>query len=330
VSPPFGSMAIANLRARTEYEAWLLEDIYKLTDGRQRTEHVDDLVFPPDGGPPKHTVFATANLVVGDWRPQFIGSCAPLILVTTFKLLDMLMEWILIENGHAPTFRFSAKIQQLKRPHQFPHPMAGLEWWCERVTALYGVLEPLRGTIIHAPHFESKSGALDVSVSSRKGLPATTSLAVTDLRNLALLLVSTIRHVEKAWSFDLFAEKRVRWILDQLTRLHRGVSLGQRQPVFINTRVYMFQEDPIVVDLGAIRREVVRKLPSNDAVFDLYLIVINDETRAGRAFRIPSDELEREAGSLRRVFTDLQAHEVPVAADVDIESAIVGLRKPRN
>lgn len=39
---------------------------------------------------------------------------APLVLVTGFKLLDMLLEWMLIENGHTSTHKFVQKIAALK------------------------------------------------------------------------------------------------------------------------------------------------------------------------------------------------------------------------
>jgi hypothetical protein len=89
----------------------------------------------------------------------------PLVLVTAFKLLDMLLEWVLIANGHRSTHKFVQKRKLLKGSVQFPTLIGTRPWLRERLVALYEKLEPLHGAIIHERHFKSSGGSLQVSAS---------------------------------------------------------------------------------------------------------------------------------------------------------------------
>src|SRR3989442_3521393 len=223
----YGSTALGDLRVRTEYEAWLLEAVYEIANQRLAVEDVDELVYPANGGPPTQTMYDVASIKVGDWRPGFLEAGAPLVFVTAFKLLDMLVEWVLAENGKPATYKFVQKIAVLKGPVKFPPLMDTRPWLRDRLVALYDKLEPLRGTIIHAPHFKAAGGALRVSSSKGGAIGPLVTIVMTDLRNLALVLVSLLRYLEGTWTMDLLREKRLRRALDELAHLHALPSLGQ-------------------------------------------------------------------------------------------------------
>ena len=161
----FGPTELADLGDRTDYEAWLLEAVYEITDQRIAVENVDELIYPPSGQPPTQTIYGVGNITIGDWRPGFLEAGAPLVLVTAFKLLDMLLEWVLSANGHRSTHEFVKKIKLLKGSVQFPPLIGCRPWLRERLIALYEKLVPLRGTIIHERHFKSSGGSLQVSAS---------------------------------------------------------------------------------------------------------------------------------------------------------------------
>jgi hypothetical protein len=161
--PTYPAPTIVELQSRTEYEAWLLEAVYAVTNERLVVEGVDHLIYPPNGGPPTYTVYAVGNVNIGDWRPGFLDAGAPLVFVTAFKILDMLMEWVLVQNGHGATHMFSQKIAALKGAIVFPDLIERRAWLRERLIALYEKLAPLRGTIIHARDFVSGNGELVVA-----------------------------------------------------------------------------------------------------------------------------------------------------------------------
>lgn len=110
ISPPiFDSSAFLELAGRTEYETWFLEAAYKIAEQELFPTWPDAVVYPVGKSKVQFFAFACMNIVDGDWRPGFLNAGAPLVFVSTFKLLDMLMEWILEKNGYVPTFRFEQK-----------------------------------------------------------------------------------------------------------------------------------------------------------------------------------------------------------------------------
>lgn len=320
ISPAmFASAAIADLRARTEYEAWLLEAVYDISDQRIAVENVDELVYPPSGGPPAQTIYAVGNINLGDWRPGFLAAGAPLIFVTEFKLLDMLLEWVLTENGHMSSHKFVQKISALKGAVQFPSLIASRPWLQDRLVALYEALEPLRGTIIHARHFRSTDGGIEVSSTKGGSLGPAVSVSSKDLRSLAVLLVSLLRYLEGTWTLDLFREKRIRHALDGVVHLHSLAPLGQLPPAFLNVCVYLSEGDSIHCDLDRIRRDVAAKRPHEDVMFDLRVVVIAPDGSRATAYLIPWVELQDEASQLRISTADLAPFASAVPSGLDLK-----------
>lgn len=316
-SPTFSEAATADLLDRTEYESWLLETVYEIADARLIPGAGDGLVYPPDGRPPNQTIFGIGSATIGDWRPGFLQAGAPLVLVTGFKLLDMLLEWVLEQNGLKRTFRFAQKIAALKNPLVFPALIQTRPWLRDRLLALYEELEPLRGTIIHDRTFTSQNGAVTVSSSRGGTVGPTVNIGAPDLRNLALLMVSLLGALKGTWSIDSFLEKRLRRATDELAHLHRLPSLGQRPPGFLNVRVYVKAEEPVEVDVKKIREDLSVLRANQDVLFDLRIVAVDPSASTARAFLLPCHQL----GSVDRVSSslgNLTAHEVPVPSDVDI------------
>jgi len=299
--------------------------VYDITDQRIAVEDVDELIYPPSGAPPTQTLYAKLSIVIGDWRPGFLRAGAPLILATAFKLLDMLLEWVVAVNGTASTYKFAQKIAALKGPVQFPDPVDGRHWLQERLVALYENLEPLRGTIIHERHFKSLDGALEVSSSRRGAVGPVVAFSPEDLRNLAVLLVSILRYVEGVWVMEAFQEKRIRRTLDELAHLHRCASLAQQVPGFLNVRIYVSAGESIRIDLAKVRRDVAAKRPDEDVTFCLRIVSIDDDGSRATAYLVPWEELQDPTSTWESMTSDLASLEVALPEGLDLRALVSDL-----
>jgi len=322
---PFGPTAIADLRGRTEYEAWLLEAVYEMTDQPIAVADLDELVYPPSGAPPTQANYGVFKATIGDWRPGFLEAGAPLVFVTGFKLLDMLFEWVLSENGSVSTWQFAQKRAELKESVQFPTLIGSRAWLQERLVALYERLEPLRGTIIHERYFKSTGGSLHVSSSKRGVVGSAITISSMDLRNLALVLVSLVRYLEGTWAIDEFREKRLRHALDELAHLHGLASLGQLPPSFLNVRIYVSESDPIQCNLGRISRDVAAKWPNQDVMFNLRVVSVASDGSCGTAYLIPWSQLRDP--KLKKSAADLAPFVIALPSDLDLKALARDLTK---
>lgn len=272
--PTFNANALIKLGERTEYETWLLEAVYALVEQELFPSWPDGVIYPVDKSKPHFIGHMRGNIIVGDWRPGFLNVGAPLVFVSAFKLLDMLIEWILEENGVASTFRFQQKLQQLQGSPIFPPVIESRTWLKERLVGLYSTLEPLRGTIIHDKHFTATDGVIRVASSKNGVIGAPVEIRASHLRKLSSTIVSVLKYVDGTWQLNEPREKILRHDLDELAALHGLPPLGQKPPFHTCVRVYLTGADPLLVDLTSIRSDLATTYVNHDCSFDLRVLMV--------------------------------------------------------
>ncbi|MGB5097002.1 MAG: hypothetical protein WBN82_03730 [Porticoccaceae bacterium] len=276
--PTFRADALVKLSERTEYEAWFLEAVYSLIEQELFPSWPDGVVYPADGSKVLFFGYGRGNGVICDWRSGFLNAGAPLVFVSTFKLLDMLIEWILEENGVPSKFRFQEKVQHLKNSPVFPAVIETRSWLKERLIGFYRTLEPLRGTIIHDKHFTSADGAIQISRSKKGIIGSPVDITAARLRKLACTIMSILRYIDGTWHLDELREKILRHDLDELIALHGLPSLGQKLPFHTCVRVYLKASDPFLVDLMPIRNDLDARYANQDCSFDLRVLLVRDDS----------------------------------------------------
>ena len=315
--PTYDQASFEDLRARTQYESWLLEAVYNIAGSPVLMDWPDQIVYPANGAIPELRGFGRANVILGDWRPRFLEAGAPLVFVTSFKLLDMLLEWVLERNGTSSTYKFFQKIVALKQGVTFPPFFVSRTWLQDRLIGLYEHLEPLRSTIIHARHFKMSDGTLRVSNSKSSTVGPEITITADELRSLAVLAVSLLRYVDGSWAINPFKEKHLRRTLDELEHLHGLSSLGQKSPRFLTVRVFAKRSDSIKVDLKSIRDDVARMCPNQDVVFDLRVVTVNTDESKATEYLFPWDEINAERAQLVRAVIDIAHRQSPLPEDID-------------
>lgn len=273
----YDQQAIAELSDRANYEAWLLEGVYKLVNDELFPNFPDDVIYPLGNLPPVFFGYMQGTIVLNDWRPGFLAAGTPLVFISAFKFLDMFLEWVLERNDCKSRQTFSEKIKKLKGQIAYPPAIQLRPWLRDRLLSLYEVLTPLRGTIIHSRHFESTNGELRVSISKGVAVGLEFQISAQALRTFAVVCVSTLRYVEETWPLDLHRENLLRWQLDQLTDLHLMPTLGQKEPCRKTVRVFLEGTDPSAVDVKGIRRSLDTQYPDHSIVFDLRVLLVQTE-----------------------------------------------------
>ena len=304
--------AILQLSDRAGYEAWLLEAIYKILEEELFHTFPDGVIYALGSSHPQFSSYMRANIVMGDWRRGFLEAGAPLVFTSTFKLLDMLLEWVLERNGYTSTHRFVEKIKMLKAHLTYPPFVEERCWLLERLRHLYESLEPLRGTIIHTRHFASTDGSLRVSSSKGGSIGSEVVISVQDLRTFATLCVSVLRYVQGAWILDSHKENLLRWQLDQLTHLHRMPVLGQKEPYSTTVRVFLAGDNPRAIDVEKVREDLQTRYPNYCCVFDMRTVQVVEGTIVA-AYLFPWAVLD-EVGKL----ADVSQYRVGIPQDLDL------------
>lgn len=313
----FNAHALSKLGERTKYEIWLLEAVYKIVEQELFPSWPDSVVYPIDKSSAQFLGYGRVNAVLFDWRPSFLNVGAPLVFVSIFKLLDMLIEWILEENGITSTFRFSQKLKHLEDSPVFPQEIETHPWLKERLTGLYSSLIPLRGMIIHDKHFTSTDGAIRVA-SSKQGIAGpVVEISASQLRTLVVSIMSVFKYVDGTWDFNELRERILRHSLDELAPLHGLPLLGQLQPLHTCVRVYLNGTDPFDIDPIAIRNDLVARYAAQDCSFDLRVLMVRD-SKVIDAYLFPWS-LVATASTDWCQGTDAQQYKIEIPDDINPE-----------
>lgn len=319
ITKQFGSSAIQQLSERVAYEAWLLEAAYKLVEQELFPNWPDDaVVYRLGATTPQIFGFARAHIVIGDWRPGFLNAGAPLIFVAAFKLLDMLIEWVLDENGINSTHRFEQKLNHLESSPPFPAAVESRPWLKDRLVGLYKTLEPLRGTVIHGSNFTSTDGTISVSSSKKGVIGPLQRIDGAQLRRLAFTVVSVLRYISHEWPIDHYREKLLRHELDNLGPLHGLPLMDQKRPHHVRVRVYLKGTNLSGFDAEFIRETLAEHYKENDCSFDLRLLLVADK-KVSSAYLIPWGSLEKVTPTWAGWIDDLDRYKIDIPDDIQEE-----------
>lgn len=278
----YSSADIEKLEERTLYETFLLERVFKLERKWTAERHVEEITFWAGGpdvvGGRTHTLHVDSM----DFGPAFTEIGMPLLFVTAFKLLDMVIEWGIEANGRPVKYHFKDKLNEWQ-------PSAGLvlppamhaEPWLRDVTvALYERLYEYRNTIIHRKSFSTPNGGLHIIREGKTPATPKTEIEISadELKQLADFAVGLVMVLLGKRALDTFEVMRLRLCSDQLCSLHGLPKFGQLRPVRIRMNYFVPPEnisDPI--DVAALHQLAVRRIPGEEVIHELAVGILNAE-----------------------------------------------------
>lgn len=315
--PLYDATSLTDLKERIQYEDWLLEATYAIASQDLFPSYPDSLIFALNNPRPHQRGYSSVNIIIGDWRPKFLQAGAPLVFVSIFKLLDMLIEWIISNNGKKVSYRFKDKLNSLNFPIVFPEPIESNVWLKERLIGFYRTLEPHRGTIIHDRYFTSTDGTLSVSSSKQGTVGVPLDISGEQLRRFAKTIISVIRYVDHTWHLDDLKKRALKHDLDELQMLHGLGTMGQKRPTHVGVRVYSDVWNSVLVDIPQLRNSVFALYQNQDCSFDIRLLLV-DDGKVVEAYRLPWSIVSETEKSFRYL-DELQQYEIPIPDDIELE-----------
>ncbi len=281
---------LQKLSNRTEYEAYFLKSVYELVEQPLLSSRPDVAIYPFNKSKPRFIKNAAGKSTPYNWRLDFLNAGSPLVFVTTYKLIDMLVEWILKGNKQEYSFRFAEKIKKLKKISALPPLLKQHSWLLERLVGLYETLEPFRGTIIHNESFSATNGNLTVSNSKKNQVEPPIEISADILRRFAHAVITVLKCIEGSWKFDKLQERYLSYILNEISFLHGHQQLDPKEPTHICVRKYCSCSEMDCIDLPSINSDIASKYKIYDWSFDLHLVIVSESTPS-KAFFFPWDAL---------------------------------------
>lgn len=203
-----------------------------------------------------------------------VRKMSPLVFTASYKVLDMVFEWTISQNGTACPFRFEDKIEIINRVTTLIYPDFLQSDTALRAVAiaLYRQLTPYRNAITHNRWGKVTDGSLDFDFH-RKGNHYTKSVPFDDVLALAdsaeLLGTMLVNHVN-----DQNRTDTLRWLWDKWATFHGKPLFNIKQPRYLQVirRTVLPASGPIVVDLQQIKAMVQQQATGHPVTYDLTVI----------------------------------------------------------
>ncbi|MDE3000748.1 MAG: hypothetical protein OXU79_16870 [Gemmatimonadota bacterium] len=267
------------LRAKMKYEIWFLSFLEHRID-RARENDQSPVLRITSGVVPANIKMTFEDSLSND--ESLILAMMPLTFVGSFKVLDMIFEWVLEENcklGKIPQvpWRFADKEKMLNKASilQLPRLFDTHPHLLTYARAVFCKLVPYRNEVIHSNSFSVSGDELTLS-SSRKGTTLTLSGDQVDglarfVRILARALIGEI-------SVDEYKHRVIRHYLDLLAPVHGLAKFNQQMPRFVPVELTATRIGPAFpANLKQVRDLISKTFGDQDVFFDLKVIAVDGE-----------------------------------------------------
>jgi len=234
-----------------------------------------------------HMTLLSLSDTIGDIGAGMVRKMSPLVFTASFKLIDMVFEWTITENGIRCPFQFEKKIDLIDTNSTLQYPdYLGSDGVLRTTTiALYKELVQYRNAIVHNRWGRAKVGALDFDFT-RKGTHYKRSVSfdkVLALADSAELIGSTLVHQ----SANKHKLDSLRFLFNKLGSFHGQPPFAITQPRYFQVirRTTMPPTGHLTVDLENIRSYVAQQSSGKPATFDL--LIAADASPRPNVWKIP-------------------------------------------
>ena len=290
---------------KLDYELWLLDQLaeYQLFDGgtdiatlKFRSGELDTTIL--DSGEENFP-----------WS-RVITTIAPLVFTASYKILDMIFEWILEENHSAGNIKnvprgFQDKLKLLKgKPKlQYPPIFTAKKYLHSYSEALFRRLLPYRNEIVHNKAFFVANDQLILSSSKNQNIKLTLSRA--QIGCLVRFVVALARALAGVIKVDAHRDRLLKYHLDSLTTAHGLQAFNQQEPILVNVELEVSKRcGSFLGNLKQVRDTVRSQFPTQDVFFNLTVQAVDGDNLIAKWYFKeedvpPSDEVTFDEGSYK-------------------------------
>jgi len=269
------------LREKLDYELWLLDflssteeiliggtNISTITIINRQYAHVD---------------LGLTDIVGSGKAIEVMNKIMPLTFTASYKILDMIFEWILEENYTAGNIKdkkppskwsFSKKINKLQKLRLFYPPLMQSEPYIkDYLLALYDKLLKFRNEIVHRNKFSVLDDKLKVTAKGQ-----TLELDRSELGAFIRVVVAVAKLLVGDFKWGRYIDRLLKYHLDRIQKLHGLNEFKQAKPLIVNVILKVPMENGVFpADLKFVQQQISRIYPNADVHFNLKIIGLEND-----------------------------------------------------
>jgi hypothetical protein len=313
------------LEEKIGYEIWFLDLLSKTQETFEGGSDISTITLMNRRSGAQVAVTLTEVLSSGA-AMKVLDAMIPLTFTASYKILDMIFEWILEENRLAGNvkrvpWRFSKKVELIKKKHNqliYPPIFQSSPYIKSYLFALYSNLLEFRNEIVHKHNFSVSDSELRMDTNV-EGEYYRLVLDRAELGALVRTVVAVANFLTCDLSFGPWEDRLLKYHLDRIQKLHGRDEFKQGKPILVNVVLKVpTQKGLFPADLRFVRQKITRIHPNKDVLFNLKIIgLVDGKPLIGWFF--PADfvpkkdvfEIRLEDHAKYRVSLQEEQHETP-------------------
>jgi hypothetical protein len=276
----YEATAQQSLLAKLDYEVWLLDFLSKRQDMFVGGTDISTVEIT-SGEPGDKINVSVADHIGAGAAQSIIDAMAPLTFTASYKMLDMIFEWILEENHRSGNisevpWRFSEKLKLLKNRSklQLPPLFISQQYLLVYSEALFQNLLQFRNAIVHDNSFSVSRDTLTLSSSKSGSL----SLNRLQIGCLVRFVIALVRALAGVIVVDTYAGNLLRYHLDALAIAHGLAIFNQQKPLLVHIKLTVPKHgDSFLANLKQARDTVSQIHPGQEVSFNLTVMTVEGE-----------------------------------------------------
>jgi hypothetical protein len=270
---------------KLDYEIWVLDFLGNAQDVFYGKTDISSIKIT-NGQNDAHTSIVVKDSIGAAYKQRIVDALTPLTFTASYKILDMVYEWILEENktirliSDVP-WSFSQKLNLIKNTRlQYPPLFANNSYIKDYSFAFLNNLLPYRNEVIHSHRF-SVTG--DKIVLTDNKTSAKLELDKKQMGYLVRLVVALAQCLTGKISFNVYLDRLIKYHFNELAIIHHLQIFKQKLPLLVNIELKVPKEaNGYKANLKFVRELVSRMHQRHDVLFNLTLMTQDKDCITGK------------------------------------------------
>jgi len=280
----YDQIAQNQLKEKLDYELWLLDFLSKNQEIFEGGTEISNITLT-NRQSSAHIAITPHEEIGSGAAMKVLDAMMPLTFTASFKILDMIFEWILEENNQVGKIQrfprnFSEKIKIISDTQQLDYPslLQSEPYIRDYLFALYSNSLKFRNEIVHKNNISVLEGKFKVEtiVNSQA---YSIELNRGELGAFVRTVIAAANLLTGGLSFGEQEDCLLKYHLDRIKMLHDQGEFKQTKPILVNIILNVSEENGIFpADIKFVREQISRIHPNVSFLFNLKVIgLVNDK-----------------------------------------------------
>ena len=287
-------------KEKISYELWLLDFLSETQETFEGGSNISKITLM-NRQPGAHVAITVTEVIGSGAAMRVMDATMPLTFTASYKIIDMIFEWVLEENKKVGKiqrvpWKFKEKIKIISSSQlNYPSLFQSNPYIKDYLFALYSNLLKFRNEIVHKNNFSASDTKLKIKTTENSQLYSIV-LKRGELGAFVRTVIAVAKMLTGVLPFGEREDRLLKYHLDRIMKLHGLSEFKQAKPILVDVILKVSEEKGMFpADLKFVREQINRIHPNVTVLYNLKIIgLVNDKPSVCWFFpvdSVPTDDV---------------------------------------